>query len=383
MRILAVNYEYPPLGGGAGNATAHIGRELAALGADVTVMTSAFSGLPKYESFDGLTIRRVPVIRRRPDRCTPPEMMTFLGSALTAALRLSKHIRPEVTLAFFGIPSGPVGLALKKRYGVPFVVSLRGGDVPGFQPYDLALYHRLLGWAIRSVWRRAEAVVANSTGLKMLAEASASDVPIRMIPNGVDTDRFRPLTENRNGGRVRLGFVGRLVYQKGLDVLLQALALLPVETDWRLEIVGDGDSRKHLETMAHDLDLYGKVHFAGWKERSELPGIYRQIDLFVLPSRDEGMPNVVLEAMASGLPVIASRVAGNEELVIEGQTGYLTPSEDPAALSRVLAESIGNTELRQQMGRAGRALVEARYTWRRVAEAYLELMARCIEDRDR
>ena len=372
MRLLLVNYEYPPLGGGAGNATAHLAKELARLGIDVIVLTSAFRGLRRAEQSDGFSILRVPVIRRRMDRCTPLEMLTFLASAVGVALGLARRWRPDAVITFFGIPSGPVGLALKLVYGIPYLVSLRGGDVPGFQPYDLSLYHTLTRPVIHWVWRQACGVVANSSGLGTLAQSSAPDVRVEVIPNGVDAGHFCPgLNPPLPGRATRLLFVARLVYQKGLDVLLQAMAQTP---NVALEVIGDGEARVELEKLAVSLGLSQRIHFDGWRSRPELPDCYRAADVFVLPSRHEGMPNAILEAMACGLPVIATRISGNEELVRDGETGLLIPPDEPIALAAALSALAADDQLRRHMGRAGRALVESRYTWRRAAEAYLDLI---------
>ncbi len=377
-RVLLVNYEYPPLGGGAGNATANLARELAGLGVEARVLTSAFRELPRLEQRGGFTIQRVPVIRRRVDRCTSPEMLTFMVSALLVSVRLVQRWRPDATITFFGLPSGPVGLSLKLGYGIPYIISLRGGDVPGFQPYDLALYHRLLGPIIRFLWQRAGGVVANSQGLQALAQRSTPKIPIRMIPNGVDIERFYPTPNALHNGTIRLLFVGRLVYQKGLDLLLQALGQIPPDIPLSLKFVGDGDARSNLEQMANSLEL--PIQFSGWCTQSELLAHYQAADIFVLPSRDEGMPNVVLEAMACSLPVIATRIAGNEELVQEGKTGLLIPTENPVTLAQALTKLATNNDLRWRMGQAGRRRVEEHYTWRGVAKAYLALIAPLIAD---
>lgn len=376
MRTLLINYEYPPLGGGAGNATAHLALEFAGLGHGVTVLTSAWRDLPRIERADGLTIHRVPVVRHRMDRCTPLEMITFLVSGLVVAGAVCRDTRPDVVIAFFGIPCGPIGLAMKILSGLPYIVSLRGGDVPGFQPYDLASYHRVLGGTIRYIWRRAGAVVANSEGLGRLARATAADVPVLIIPNGVDPERFSPGGCPYPEGPVRIGVAGRLVFQKGVDVLLKALSRMPLCAHVFLDVIGDGGAKPDLERLARELGVADRVRFLGWKTPPEMPEVYRQLDAFVLPSRDEGMPNVVLEAMASGLPVVATRIAGNEELVVQGETGFLVPPEDPDALADALTTLVRDPSLRERMGSAGRTLVEDRYTWTRVAEQYLGIMER-------
>ena len=375
MRILLVNYEYPPLGGGAGQATASLAREFAMAGHETLVLTSRFTGQPAMEEVAGFRIQRVPVLRRRPDRCTPPEMLTFLASALAAALGSVRAWKPDAVITFFGIPSGPVGLLLKLISGRPYIVSLRGGDVPGFQPYDLALFHKLLGPLIRLIWKQAHAVVANSAGLQALARRFAPDLPIAVIPNGVDAQKFHPAAEPKAIGAtpVRMLFVGRVVYQKGLDILFKALATLPPELNYALEIIGDGDQRPALTAEAERLGIASRIQFSGWCDRSVIAERYRAADLFVFPSRDEGMPNVVLEAMASGLPVVATAIAGSEELVRNGVNGYLVPTDDAPALASALAGLIGQPEMRRAMGRASRERIVREYTWTRVAAGYLDL----------
>lgn len=375
MKILLINYEYPPLGGGAGQATAALAREFAAAGHEPLVLTSRFRDQPAEEVVAGVRLVRVPVIRRRADRCTPPEMLTFLASASWTALREIAAWKPDATIAFFGIPSGPVALLLKLTTGVPYVVSLRGGDVPGFQPYDLALFHKLLGPVIRLLWRHAVATIANSAGLQSLGQKFAPELPIGVIPNGVNVATFHPATEKaEHHGPVRLIFVGRVVFQKGLDVLFRALAALPTELDWELEIIGDGDARPALTLEAAQLGIAPRITFSGWQDRAIIAERYRAADLFVFPSRDEGMPNVVLEAMASGLPIVATAIAGSEELVREGENGHLVPTENAPALTDALARLIAQPETCRAMGRASRERIEREYTWARVAACYLDLL---------
>jgi len=375
LRLLLLNYEYPPIGGGAGNATANMARELAGLGHRVRVVTAAFGGQPRRQVVDGYELVRLPAVRRHADHCSPLEMLTFLASAGVALPAMQRDFRADACIAFFGIPCGPAAWLLKLLCGVPYIVSLRGGDVPGFQPYDLAGYHRVTGPLIRFLWRGAAHVVANSQGLAALARQSAGQTPIRMIPNGVDTARFTPAESREEGGPVRLVFVGRVVHQKGLDVLLSALAKLPSEADYALTIVGDGPLRGALTEQAASLGVLPRLRFAGWAGREEMPELLRRADLFVFPSRDEGMPNAVLEAMAAGLPVVATRISGNEEVVADGETGLLVPPDDPDALAGALAGLLADAALRRQLGAAGRARVCREYSWQSVAERYAALCA--------
>lgn len=378
MKILLINSEFPPVGGGAGNATANIARRLAALGEDVTVLTSRYGDLSSDQMQDGYRIYRVPASRRRADRSGALEQTVFIAGGFLGALRLIRKWRPQVILAFFGVPGGVIATSLHLLYGTPYVVSLRGGDVPGFRPYDFAFYHRIIGPLLHYVWRRASAVVANSSGLRDLAQAFDLRIPIRIIPNGVDLERYTPAP--RQWEPTRLLFVGRIVYQKGLDLLLPALSKIK-GTPWELALAGDGPERDNLQDMAENLQINGRLKFLGWLSRANVQRQYQQANLFVFPSRHEGMPNAILEAMASGLPVVATRIAGNEELVVHGETGLLVPPEDSQHLQKALEELLPDVDLRQRLGAAGRERTEALYSWSHTGDRYLELLQQIVEEK--
>ena len=371
MRILILNSEYPPIGGGAGNASAHIADQFERMGHTVTVVTSRFGALPHREVKGGMTIRRIPGLRRRQDRSTPLEQVIFFLSASFWIMSLIPHFKPHATLAFFGVPSGATAWLIKKLYNIPYIVSLRGGDVPGFRPYDFHIYHRLVSPFLRIIWRNAAAVVANSGGLRQLAQDFDARTEIPVIPNGIDLDAYK--TAGRDWTFPRLLSAGRIVHQKGLDLALRALGSLK-ELNWEWHIAGDGPQMSVLQSLAKELGLGDRVHFLGWQSREQLMKCYGQANIFLFPSRHEGMPNALLEAMASGLPVIASCIAGNEELVVDGETGYLVPSEDIEALRAALKKLLSERTSREQMGKASRQYVEENYSWESTAQQYALLL---------
>ena len=372
-RLLLINYEYPPLGGGAGTATAGLARAFTELGCEVVVLTSRFRGQPAREDSNGFTIVRVPVLRRRLDRCNPVEMLTFLVSACFGALRVTRGWRPDMTIAFFGIPSGPVGLLLRRVRGVPYIVSLRGGDVPGFEwAWISRLYHVFTTPVLRYIWRRAHRVVANSNGLAQLAQKTTPDVPIAVAPNAVQLPATPEAAPPSNGKGPRLLTMGRLTQQKGIDLLFRALTQLR-DTPFRLDIAGDGPERVALEKLAAELGLAENVRFLGWVGREDLPQVFGSADVFVLASHIEGMPNVVLEAMAHARPVVCTRVSGSEELVANGVTGLMVEVGNQEQLVAALRKILTDAQLRSSMGAAGRARVEEHFTWTATARIYLEL----------
>lgn len=376
MKVLLVNYEFPPLGGGAANATMFMGRALVRLGHEATVLTSGFGSLQGHAVEEGVHVFRLRVRRERADRSGPREMLSFLVAALRAAPRIARERSAEAAVVYFTIPCGPVGYVLCRKSRIPYVVSLRGGDVPGLVP-ELDTTHRLITPIRRAVLRRALAVVANSESLARLSEA-ADPVPVTVIPNGVDAEYFSPAPmraiEPPNG--IRLLFVGRFQTQKNLPILLEAVAVLHRGAGCRftVDIVGDGPLRDEWARTAPELRLSDSVRWHGWVDKDRLRDLYRQADCFVNPSLYEGMPNTVLEAMACGLPVIASDIGGNDALVKHRENGFLFSLEQPEGLREALRALAQDAELRRRMGDAGRRRVVSEFSWENVASRYVELI---------
>ncbi|HEY1793730.1 MAG TPA: glycosyltransferase family 4 protein [Opitutaceae bacterium] len=376
MNILLVNYEYPPVGAGAATATREIGAALHRMGHKVAVLTSSFEDLTGTRVEDGVKVVRVPSKRRRPDSASIIEMSSFM---LHAAAAISAVIRDEAidaVVCFFSIPGGPVALLAKARTGTPFVVSLRGGDVPGAER-SLGLLHALLRPIRRAILKSATAVVANSDGLKDLSEA-ADPVPVTVIPNGVDSSFFSPLpaAQRPESGRVRLLFVGRFQAQKNLVWMLERLAevkLLP-GSPFVIQLVGDGPQRGEIVAATKALGIQGDVEIGQWTERPRLREHYQRADILLNPSLYEGMPNVVAEAMSCGCPVVASRVPGNESIVEDGRTGWLFGIGDDTGFVRLMRWAIDHPRERHTAGLASRDRITTTYSWDRSAQSYLELL---------
>lgn len=365
--MLIINSEYPPVGAGAGNASANIAERLEASGNEVAVVTAGHGDLPQDETVRGVLVLRGPARRRLIDRSTASEQVAFILGATARCLGVVGRFRPDVVLAFFGLPSGAVAWLLKLVFRIPYVVSLRGGDVPGFRPYDFWLYHRIAVPFLRVIWHGASGIVANSKGLRELARKFDHNTKIEVIPNGVDVGRFQ--SSSRNWSAPRILSAGRAVHQKGLDIALAALSGLK-DLRWEWRIAGDGPQLESLKAMIAREGVQDRVRLLGWQSADNLVEEYRGASLFVFPSRHEGMPNAVLEAMASGLPVVASRIAGNEELVLPGETGFLVPPDDPDALRDAVRQLLKDEAMRERMGRAGQARAATHYNWSTVAREY-------------
>ncbi len=237
-----------------------------------------------------------------------------------------------VTFLFF---SDVLGRTLAHVAGIPRMVSsIRARNV------NYAGWQR---WLVRSTMRWADAVILNSAAVRDFAirEEGAAPEKIHVIPNGVRVEEYaHPMSRvalraefGLSSDQVLIGAVGRLTQQKGFDLLIRALALLKQE-NVHVVLIGEGEESSSLKQLAAQLGVASRVHFAGY--RRDVPQILGALDLYVQPSRFEGMPNALLEAMAAGCPVIASDVDGNRELIECVGQGNLVQVEDPHAFANVI-----------------------------------------------
>ncbi|HYM40923.1 MAG TPA: glycosyltransferase family 4 protein [Thermoplasmata archaeon] len=227
------------------------------------------------------------------------------------------------------------------------------------------IYDRTLGrWTIDS----ADAIAAVSQfDLQQCREVfDVDESKLHLIPNAVDPQEFSPATGDAPDPPV-VTYIGRLEPWKGAGSFLEIARLVRRDLpETVFQIAGDGSLRREMEAAAADLD--GSVRFLGEVDHSRIADILRASSVLVLPSFIEGLPTVCLEALACGVPVVASETGGTSEVVLEGRTGYLCPAERPAAFAERVLAILHDPGLRQRMGRAGRALVEQGHSWGRVAE---------------
>jgi glycosyltransferase involved in cell wall biosynthesis len=374
-----INYEYPPIGGGAATASNNLVLALQRRGNRVVVLTSAYGSLRGELDENGIVVIRIPALRKSVHRSSLVQMTAYLLSACRRVVQVADRYEADRVIAFFSIPGGVVARWLQLRRSTPYVISVRGGDVPATEP-QLSGFYRLLTWLRRDILRHARKIVAPSIGLKRLSE-TADPVSVHVIPNGVDTTFFAPpppgTAENQKDlPAPRLLFVGRLHWQKNVSAILRILDVIrsPFGLPAIARIVGDGPGRADLEKLAKELRLDSAITFEGWLSRAEIAAAYREAFLLINLSRYEGMSNVVLEALASGLPVIASNIPGNAELIEDQTTGFLfNPDEDPIKIADQIVKLFGNPERRIAMGKSARESVISKYTWDQAAAMYEEV----------
>jgi glycosyltransferase involved in cell wall biosynthesis len=382
MRVLLLNYEFPPFGGGAGIATHALARGLAARGVTVDVVTAG----PHEESgsellWDGsaaseglLTVHQVRSRRTGVHQAGVRGAIGYVRAAMPLVQRLLAAERYDVAHFVFSLPTGAM-LPFLDLDGVPVVVTLCGSDVPGYDPSQRTVEraHRVLRPLTRWIWRHADRVIAVCDSLGRLARRTMPQLRYTVIPNGVDLMRFRPrLRPARPHDRLRCLAVARLVERKGLTHLIRAVAMQePGRVE--LEIVGSGPQEQALRGLAAELGIAGLVRFAGALDRAAVAQRYREADLFTLACSEESFGAVFAEAMASGLPIVGSAVGGIPELVRDRRNGLLVPPGDPEALAAAIARLAASPRARAELGRRNRADAEEHLDWERVTDRHLAI----------
>src|ERR1700728_1994492 len=263
MTYLLINYEYPPLGGGAASATRNLGAALSRRGNRVVVLTSAYKEHCGTSEEDEMTVVRVPAWRRSIHRSGIIQMTAYILSSSLQAPRVAKKYNVERVLAFFSIPGGVVARGLQYRSSIPYAVSLRGGDVPGTEP-GLRLFYKALTGLRRNIIRHALYLTAPSLGLKQLSER-ADPFTVQVIPNGVDYEYFKPGSQSEPSSLTLLS-VGRLHRQKNIQRMLEVLLAIRNQSSLpaTARVIGDGPERKNLEEFTRQHGLADAVSFEGW-----------------------------------------------------------------------------------------------------------------------
>lgn len=382
MKLLLINNEFPPIGGGGSTVTKYALRYLTQAGHEVTLITSRYKDLPRREVIDGATVIRIPAIRRYKDFCSQWELVIFGLAALVYGLGYTWRHKVDFIQAYFAVPSGFVAWVMSlvnrppfRRASIPYAVYFGGSDIPGANPSRYKRIYPLLTPLLKAIWRRAEFRVVCSADLARLGRSVDPQSDFIVVPNGVETARFKPI-ERPPSARVKVLFIGRLIPRKGFQRVIRALPRLKelARRPFEIEVVGTGVARGELDDAAERQGVSDLIKYVGTVPYEKLEKSYQYADIFVLTSLSEGMPSVILEAMGCALPIVASDVGGNNELVHEGENGYLIMGDDIEKLAQDLARLINDETLRAKFGLKSREL-SLKYDWSEIMRQYNELYA--------
>lgn len=289
-----------------------------------------------------------------------PLALLAMHRAYRLALKIAKQNPPDLIHAHWVLPNGFIGARLSKTLRLPLVVSLHGSDM------YLARKKKIFGSFARWVLKRANAVTACSPDLQEQAR-NLSEREVTLTEYGVDVNLFTPGEEARQGTVLA---VGRLVHKKGFVELLHAFSqIYKYYKNSTIEIVGEGPLLEPLREKAAQLGITDRVRLPGGAQHSDLPELYRHAEIVAVPSitdlsgNRDGLPNVLLEALASGCAVIASDIPGMRNVIKDHQDGLLVRSGDIEALSSAMVELFRDPQLRERLGSAARQRATSELSW--------------------
>jgi glycosyltransferase involved in cell wall biosynthesis len=318
LKILIINYEFPPLGGGGGVATYDLALEWEKFGR-VDVLTSNFKGLDQFENIKGINIFRTKVFfRKSRDAASFISMFSFLLTGFFTGFKLCKQNRYDIINTHFAVPSGPLGYVLGKIFRIPNVLSLHGGDI--YDPSKKLSPHKSLifGRVVKFILNRADRIVAQSSNTRDNAVTYYKpNKEIKIIPLA-----FHPPIIGRKG-RESIGLdkdsfyfitIGRLVKRKSIDTILNAMSQINIKKI-KFLVMGDGPEMGFLVNLTNELGLNDRVKFLGYIEDEDKYTYLKNSNSFILTSMHEGFGIVFMESMFVGLPIVCSNNGGQVDFL--------------------------------------------------------------------
>lgn len=342
MKILVLVHEFPPVGGGGGHVAKDLCEGLYTLGHEIKVLTADLVGGVAEEnniSRPNLDILRIPTIRKDLARASLVAMSSYIISSIIHGYFLIRKWKPDVIHVHFAVPAGPIAWVLSKITGVPYLLTVHLGDVPGGTPDKTDRWFKMIKPFTTPIWNGANQVVAVSQFTRHLAKQTYQ-VPIEVIHNGVDIGQF-------DTGNIcvhnppRIVFAGRFVPQKNPLLVIRTLALLK-DLEWQMVMMGDGAlfDETNFEVDKHGLN--DRVTLTGWVSPEEVKREFQNSDILFMPSLSEGLPVVGVQALASGLAFVVSDIGGFKDIVDDGVNGYLCDSVNYNVFSDKLMKLLSN-----------------------------------------
>jgi glycosyltransferase involved in cell wall biosynthesis len=379
MNVLFLTHSFPRSeGDAAGSFILRLAVALRGENVNVRVVAPAGPGLPAEEEMEGISVERFRYAPRRYEKLAYTGNMAtdvasswtarlalvgFLGSDFVRSVRARRSFEPELVHAHWWFPNGVVGTWVSGLARIPLVTTLHGTDVRLARKVGVA--KPLFG----HVLKHSAAVTTVSRWLKEETEALVPGVHPTVAPMPVATNLFGP-GSSRDGQR--LLFVGRLTNQKGAEHLLHALSSMKTPAA-SLDIVGDGPNREALKQLAQQLGVASRIRWHGQLSQAELPPLYQRAAAVVIPSVDEGLGLVAVEALLCETPVVAFDSGGLRDVIQHEKTGLLVKPGDRAALANALDDLLARDGRGSQLGRAGRLYALSAFAPESAARRYAEI----------
>jgi len=374
MRILVITHEYPLVGGGGGRVAQDLAIGFTRRGHQVRVITAHCGQLPEREEQEGVQIIRLRSARQEMFRASLGAMLAFVPAAFFSAWRMVKKWRPDVVHVHFAVPSGAAAWLLSKFTGVPYVLTIHLGDVPGGVPEKTGRWFRWVYPFTPPIWKKAAAIAAVSSYTRSLA-LKKYRVPIQVIPNGVDLETLNP-GEIQVGTPPRVVFAGRMQPQKNPLLLVRCLAAVS-DLPWSCTLLGDGPLLPAVKSEIGRLGLSARFDVPGWVSPEDVIEQFRHSDLLFMPSRSEGMPIVGLHALAMGLALVLSKVGGCVDLIEDEKNGFLLDPDDQSGFEQALHNLLSNPQRLLSFRKASREYAQ-KFNLKTIVSQYEHLLKEVV-----
>ena len=362
-----LNFEFPPVGGGAANANYYLLKEFAKEpDLEIDLITTSSNSKYEYERFSkNINIFKLNIDKKVLYYWEMTEIVLWAWKAYWLSKKLIKEKKYDLCHCWFGWPAGIIGYLLRKK--IQYIVALRGSDVPGYSERLKTLDKLFFKFVSKIVWKNAKAVIANSKNLKELSEKIFNTNNIPIIHNGIDINEFKPVIDK---SIFNILFVGRLIKRKGIIYLIEAFKEISYEyQNCKLTIVGSGPEWEYFERFCKQTEFRTKVEFIETMKHDDIAAIYQNAHLFVLPSLEESLANVILEAMASGLPIITTNTGAAE--LIDGN-GVIVDRKNHKQIKEAIIQYLDNPEMLRKHGLQSRKIAE-KMSWKATAKEYINI----------
>ena len=378
MKLLLVNYEYKGQGGGAGQQLYYLAQSLRDFGHDVSLLIGWDFRLGEPELLEGITTHIVKHKRKNIQLSTPLGMLFFVFRGLFRINNLTKRDKYDIIQFYFSVPTGILKYGINGK--VPYIISLRGMDIPGLQNDRNKKLSVITSRLNKRIAKDAEAVVCNSRESAILYNKFAPDITLTVIPNAIELNKdYKTLY---TGKVTRFVTVGRLISWKRIDLIIDCVTKLHEKYPYiMLDIYGQGNLSDKLVKQINDNNADDYISIKGFIKKDKLLKKLPEYDIFIFASTGDSCPNVLLEAMAVGLPVVAAKSGGSIDIVEDGTTGIFTVPGDLMDTIDKLEYCINNPQRTKEIGLNSRKRVEEQYCIISTAQQHENMFSSVIEKR--
>ncbi|MGV8108385.1 glycosyltransferase family 4 protein [Methanospirillum sp.] len=362
---------------------------------EVIVLCPNQPGLRCYEVQDGIKIFRFPYWFTRtgqllnkkggiiPSITQSPlaifQLFLFSACQLLFAFKIAKNEKIDLIHSHWIIPQGLIGAAISFFTGIPHILSIHGTDIHIIHSYRIAY-----PW-MRVIAKYSDHITSNSQHTYKRIRRILPNKIINIIPMGIHPEEYSII--QRHNKEKKILFVGRLIGWKGVEYLIKAQQIIQNKSSLcvQLNIIGDGPDKEKLIELSQRLKILSHISFLGRITRDSLLHYYSNADVFVLPSiihnnQTEGLGVVLLEAMASGVPVIGSNIGGIPDIIEDGVNGLLVSPGDPQGLADAIIQILENPELAARFREAGLKTVRDRFSWDKISDQFIEIYQEVLHE---